>query len=146
MRFYLPVGRQAFLLLTFALILFLDRIYLCDAHHIDWVGSQRCREPCLENFFRDDVGRGAQTETQDIGAIPQPRALRRFCVVAQRGANTWDFVRGNRYARARPAKQNAFVRLAARDALRDLAPEITLPEEVRVGAARALTRMLELGG
>ena len=33
-----------------------------------------------------------------------------------------------------------------RDALRDLAPEITLPEDVRVGAARALERMLELGG
>jgi quinolinate synthase len=33
-----------------------------------------------------------------------------------------------------------------RDALRDLAPEITLPEDVRVRAARALERMLELGG
>jgi quinolinate synthase len=33
-----------------------------------------------------------------------------------------------------------------RDALRDLAPEITIPEDVRQGAARALTRMLELGG
>jgi quinolinate synthase len=33
-----------------------------------------------------------------------------------------------------------------RDALRDLEPEITLPEEVRVRAARALERMLELGG
>jgi quinolinate synthase len=33
-----------------------------------------------------------------------------------------------------------------RDALRDLAPEITIPEDVRVRAARALDRMLELGG
>ena len=33
-----------------------------------------------------------------------------------------------------------------RDALRDLRPEITLPEEVRVRAAAALERMLELGG
>src|SRR5262249_39054578 len=33
-----------------------------------------------------------------------------------------------------------------RDALRDLEPEITLPEGVRVRAARALERMLELGG
>ena len=33
-----------------------------------------------------------------------------------------------------------------RDSLRDLAPEITLPEDVRVGARRALERMLELGG
>src|SRR4029077_1657707 len=33
-----------------------------------------------------------------------------------------------------------------RDALRDLAPEITLPEDVRVRAARALERMLDLGG
>jgi quinolinate synthase len=33
-----------------------------------------------------------------------------------------------------------------RDALRDLRPEITLPEDVRVRAARALERMLELGG
>jgi quinolinate synthase len=33
-----------------------------------------------------------------------------------------------------------------RDALRDLAPEITIPEDVRVRAERALTRMLELGG
>jgi quinolinate synthase len=33
-----------------------------------------------------------------------------------------------------------------RDALRDLAPEITLPEDVRVRAAAALERMLELGG
>ncbi len=33
-----------------------------------------------------------------------------------------------------------------RDALRDLAPEIVVPEEVRVRAARALERMLELGG
>ena len=33
-----------------------------------------------------------------------------------------------------------------RDALRDLEPEITLPEDVRVRAARALERMLELGG
>jgi quinolinate synthase len=33
-----------------------------------------------------------------------------------------------------------------RDALRDLGPEITLPEDVRVRAARALERMLELGG
>jgi quinolinate synthase len=33
-----------------------------------------------------------------------------------------------------------------RDALRDLAPEITLPEDVRVRAAHALERMLELGG
>jgi quinolinate synthase len=33
-----------------------------------------------------------------------------------------------------------------RDALRDLAPEITIPEDVRVRAARALERMLELGG
>ncbi len=33
-----------------------------------------------------------------------------------------------------------------RDALRDLAPEITIPEEVRVRAAAALERMLELGG
>ena len=32
-----------------------------------------------------------------------------------------------------------------RDALRDLAPEITVPEDVRVRAERALTRMLELG-
>ncbi len=32
-----------------------------------------------------------------------------------------------------------------RDALRDLRPEITLPEDVRVRAARALERMLELG-
>ena len=33
-----------------------------------------------------------------------------------------------------------------RDALRDLAPEITVAEDVRVRAARALERMLELGG
>ncbi len=33
-----------------------------------------------------------------------------------------------------------------RDALRDLAPEITVPEDVRVRAAAALERMLELGG
>jgi quinolinate synthase len=33
-----------------------------------------------------------------------------------------------------------------RDALRDLAPEVTVPEDVRVRAARALERMLELGG
>jgi quinolinate synthase len=33
-----------------------------------------------------------------------------------------------------------------RDALRDLAPEITLSEDVRVRAAHALERMLELGG
>jgi quinolinate synthase len=33
-----------------------------------------------------------------------------------------------------------------RDALRDLAPEITLPEDVRVRAQRALERMLELTG
>ena len=33
-----------------------------------------------------------------------------------------------------------------RDALRDLAPEITIPEDVRVRAAAALERMLELGG
>ncbi len=33
-----------------------------------------------------------------------------------------------------------------RDALRDLAPEITVPEEVRQRAAAALERMLELGG
>ena len=33
-----------------------------------------------------------------------------------------------------------------RDALRDLEPEITLAEDVRVRAARALERMLELGG
>jgi quinolinate synthase len=33
-----------------------------------------------------------------------------------------------------------------RDAVRDLAPEITLPEDVRVRAAAALERMLELGG
>jgi quinolinate synthase len=33
---------------------------------------------------------------------------------------------------------------ATRDALRDLAPEITLPEDVRLRAARALERMLEL--
>jgi quinolinate synthase len=33
-----------------------------------------------------------------------------------------------------------------RDALRDLAPEITIPEDVRIRAARALDRMLELGG
>ena len=33
-----------------------------------------------------------------------------------------------------------------RDALRDLGPEITIPEEIRVRAARALERMLELGG
>ncbi|MFN8542667.1 MAG: quinolinate synthase NadA [Candidatus Binatia bacterium] len=32
-----------------------------------------------------------------------------------------------------------------RDALRDLGPEITLPEDVRVRAERALVRMLELG-
>jgi len=33
-----------------------------------------------------------------------------------------------------------------RDALRDLAPEITIPEDVRVRAARALDAMLTLGG
>src|SRR5262245_49706510 len=33
-----------------------------------------------------------------------------------------------------------------RDALRDMGPVITLPEDVRVRAARALERMLELGG
>jgi quinolinate synthase len=33
-----------------------------------------------------------------------------------------------------------------RDALRDLRPEITLPEDVRLRAAAALERMLELGG
>ena len=33
---------------------------------------------------------------------------------------------------------------ATRDALRNLAPEITLPEDVRIRAARALERMLEL--
>jgi quinolinate synthase len=33
-----------------------------------------------------------------------------------------------------------------RDAVRDLAPEITLPEDVRGRAAAALARMLELGG
>jgi quinolinate synthase len=33
-----------------------------------------------------------------------------------------------------------------RDALRDLAPEITIPEDVRVRAAAALERMLTLGG
>ena len=33
-----------------------------------------------------------------------------------------------------------------RDALRDLSPEITVPEDVRVRAAAALERMLELGG
>jgi len=33
-----------------------------------------------------------------------------------------------------------------RDSLRTLAPEITLPEDVRVRAERALLRMLELGG
>src|SRR5215470_6489492 len=35
---------------------------------------------------------------------------------------------------------------ATRDALRDLAPEVDVPEDVRVRAARALERMLELGG
>jgi len=35
---------------------------------------------------------------------------------------------------------------ATRDALRDLGPEITLPEDVRVRAQRALEAMLELGG
>ena len=34
---------------------------------------------------------------------------------------------------------------ATRDALRDLAPEITVPEDVRVRAARALERMIALG-
>jgi len=33
-----------------------------------------------------------------------------------------------------------------RDALRDLTPEITIPEDVRLRAAAALERMLELGG
>jgi quinolinate synthase len=33
-----------------------------------------------------------------------------------------------------------------RDALRDLRPEVTVPEDVRVRAAAALERMLELGG
>ncbi|HLK11844.1 MAG TPA: quinolinate synthase NadA [Candidatus Binatia bacterium] len=33
-----------------------------------------------------------------------------------------------------------------RDALRNLGPEVTVPEDVRVRAERALTRMLELGG
>jgi quinolinate synthase len=33
-----------------------------------------------------------------------------------------------------------------RDALRELAPEITVPEDIRVRAAAALERMLELGG
>src|SRR5262249_42507090 len=33
-----------------------------------------------------------------------------------------------------------------RDALRDLAPEIVVPEDIRQRAARALERMLELGG
>jgi len=33
-----------------------------------------------------------------------------------------------------------------RDALRDLAPEITIPEDVRVRAARAVERMFELAG
>jgi len=33
-----------------------------------------------------------------------------------------------------------------RDSLRTLEPEITLPEDVRVRAERALLRMLELGG
>src|SRR5262245_2146533 len=33
-----------------------------------------------------------------------------------------------------------------RDALRDLAPEIVVPEDIRLRAARALERMLELGG
>jgi len=31
-----------------------------------------------------------------------------------------------------------------RDALRDLRPEITVPEDVRVRAARAVERMLEI--
>src|SRR5581483_8988733 len=35
---------------------------------------------------------------------------------------------------------------ATRDALRDLAPEVTVPEPIRLRAERALTRMLELGG
>jgi quinolinate synthase len=35
---------------------------------------------------------------------------------------------------------------ATRDALRDLAPEVTVPEPIRRRAERALTRMLELGG
>jgi quinolinate synthase len=35
---------------------------------------------------------------------------------------------------------------STRDALRDLAPEITIPEDVRVRAARALDAMLALGG
>ena len=33
-----------------------------------------------------------------------------------------------------------------RDALRDLAPEITLDEDVRVRAARAIDRMLAIAG
>src|SRR5579883_3352354 len=35
---------------------------------------------------------------------------------------------------------------ATRDALRNLAPEVTVPEPIRLRAERALTRMLELGG
>ena len=84
------------------------------------------REPTVQYLPRDDLGRTAKAQAEDVRLVPGSRPARCLGVSAEGSANARDFVRRDRYSRARPAEEHALVRLAVGDApgycLGDLRP------------------------
>src|SRR6266700_3514727 len=81
----------------------------------------RSSEPRLQNLLRDSLCCCPQAKRQYIGVVPDARSAGSFCILAEGGADTGDFVGGDRSSRACPAEDNAFVGFVCCHALRDFA-------------------------
>ena len=70
---------------------------------------ERRVQPQRENFVRETEGDDASAHGEDVGVIVLARKARRVEVVAERGADTGDLVRGDLFALPRTAEHDAAI-------------------------------------
>ena len=85
------------------------------AHAVGAFVAGRRLEPCRQDFLGHVVRERAVRQAQHVGVVPHARGARGARVGAQRGAHAADLVGGHADAGARPAEEDAFVAVAARD-------------------------------
>ena len=114
------------------------------------VVARRGREPAVEDLLEQRLGRRAQAEREHVRVVPGARAARRLGVRAERRPDARDLVGGDRGAGARPAADDALLRLAlghvARRALAGPRPVVALALRegaVHDGLVTALAQLLD---
>lgn len=106
---------------------------------IGWVAGGRTGKPSFEHLFRQRDRRRAQAQAEHVRIVPFARAGRRCRVGAERGSSSNNLVGGNADAGAGPAAKDSILRIAARHASRNLAPDRG-PRIVLTGRERAEAR------